>query len=475
VVSSLGGGSKRIADGGEIARWRPDGQRVGYMKGPGPQARSKSNKFEFWSVGADGADNRLEFTDTIGVTANSRYSWCWSPDGNSIGWLRTNDRFFQSIVVHELATGAERVLVGGEERMDDISWTASDEVIYSSNRAGNTNLWTVPGGGGTPAQITKGSGPDIGIKVSADGRSLVYLQQLRIGNIWLGSFEDGAARQLTFDEREIGSPVFSPDAQKIAFQMTDPDPLKLGSGIYVMEKGGGERRRITPEREFAQNPKWSPDGKWIAYQAVNRSDSGQAVEVRVIDATNPGTPKTLGKGNLWGWLNERIVLIQDNAPLPRLFLAAANDTLRKQCFIDSTIGIPLLGGKYFAYVDFRDSTVKTFQVRKSSGPSLEELLKGPGKTILPAFTGKPDLVSFSAAPWQGWDFADQNADYFGYWKNGTEVWKYRFLTGKDERVNVRFPGFIAGVRAALSAKGTEIVYADQRLSSKLVMIENLFK
>ncbi len=349
VVSSLGGGSKRIADGGNIGRWRPDGRRVGYMKGPGGEAPSKSNKFEFWSVGADGSDERLEFTDTIGVTANSRFSFCWSADGASVGWLRTNDRLFQSIIIHDLASGEERLLTGGEENMDDISWTASDEVIYSSNKSGNTNLWTIPAAGGTPSQITKGSGPDIGMKVSADGRSLVYLQQQRIGNIWIGSFLDGSSRQLTFDERQIGSPDFSPDGRKIAFQMTDPDPLKLGSGIYVMDRNGGERRRITPEREFAQNPKWSPDGKWIAYQAIDRTDTGQTVRIQVIDASNPGTPKNLGRGNLWGWLNARIVLLQNNEKFVKVYVAAVDDTLRKQFFADSMAGAPLLGGKYFVY------------------------------------------------------------------------------------------------------------------------------
>ena len=61
------------------------------------------------------------------------------------------------------------------------------------------------------------------------------------------------------------------------------------------------------------------------------------------------------------------------------------------------------------------------------------------------------------------------------WIIGTEAWKYYFLTGKEERVKVQFAGFRAGVGARPNAKGTEIVYADQRLSAKLVMIENLFR
>ena len=203
VVSALGGGSNRIAVGGIIPRWKPDGQRVGYVKSGQFQYESDSRKYEFWTVAYDGSDNRLEFIDSLSVQANSRFSYCWSPDGGSVGWLRTNERSFQELLIHDLATGEERVLTGGDERMDDIAWTSNDEILYSSNKTGNTNLWMVPASGGTPAQITKGSGPDIGIKVSADGKHLVYLQQQRVGNIWLGSFGTGAARQLTFDDRQI--------------------------------------------------------------------------------------------------------------------------------------------------------------------------------------------------------------------------------------------------------------------------------
>jgi dipeptidyl aminopeptidase/acylaminoacyl peptidase len=421
----------------------------------------------------------MEFRDTIGVTANSRFSWCWSADGTSIGWLRTNEKLFQSIIIHNLTTGEERTLIGGEERMDDLSWTANDEVIYSSNRSGNTNLWAIPAAGGTPAQITKGSGPDIGMKVSADGRSMVYLQQQRIGNIWIGSLEDGSSRQITFDERQIGGPDFSPDGQRLAFHMTDPDPLKLGSAIYVMDKNGGERRRITPEKEFAQFPKWGPDGKWIAYQSIDRSDTGQTFEVKVINAVNPGTPKNLGRGTLWGWYNPRVLISQENVPYPRVMLSTVDDTLRKQCFFDSTAGVPLFGGKYFLTIDFRgtsdDAIERSVRLQQSTGSSLEELLRGPSKIVLPEFTGKPKPYPVTALPWTGWNFSDMSADYVGYWKKGTEVWKYYFLTGKDERVNVRFPGFRAGVRAITNRSGSEVVYVDTRLSSKLVMIENMFQ
>ena len=78
-------------------------------------------------------------------------------------------------------------------------------------------------------------------------------------------------------------------------------------------------------------------------------------------------------------------------------------------------------------------------------------------------------------PWASWTFYDELNDFIGIWKNGTEMWKYNFVTGKEEKIAAQFPGFRQGMTAGVSADGTEIVYADQRLSAKLVMIENMFR
>jgi len=478
VISSLGGNGKTIAEGGVLARWSPDSRRVGYMKGASNQYPSESGKYEFWTVGADGQDNRLEFVDTVGVVRQARFSWCFSPDGASVGWIRTNDRAFQSIIIHNLATGEERTLVGGDERMDDISWTSNNEIIYSSNKSGNTNLWTIPADGGSPRQITKGSGPDIGMKVSADGRSLLYLQQQRIGNVWLGSLKTGSAKQITFDERQISNPMISPDGRMVAFVMADPDPLKVGSGIYVMNRDGGDRRRITPEREIATFALWSPDGKRIAYRYTESTDSTTAVEIRVIDALNPGTPKTIARDTilgLWGWINDNTIVCATFQPITRSYLVSVDDTVRKQLMGDSMLAKPLLGGSYLAYTDFRDTANIRYDIRKVAGKTLEELLRGPGASVEPALSGSPGSISRLSMPWVSWTFYDDFSDFIGVWKNGTEMWKYNFVTGKEVKLAAQFPGFRQGMTGGLTADGTELVYADQRLSAKLVMIENMFK
>ena len=67
TVSSQGGRCKTILDRGIYPKWRPDGNRIGYLLTP---TASKSGKWEFWTARPDGGDNQLEFVDTLGGTAS---------------------------------------------------------------------------------------------------------------------------------------------------------------------------------------------------------------------------------------------------------------------------------------------------------------------------------------------------------------------------------------------------------------------
>lgn len=80
LVPSLGGFTKKIAENGFIPQWRPDGERIAYLR---RRTTSESGKLEFWTVRPDGSDNRLEFVDSVNVTMGGNL-FSWSPDGKEI-------------------------------------------------------------------------------------------------------------------------------------------------------------------------------------------------------------------------------------------------------------------------------------------------------------------------------------------------------------------------------------------------------
>jgi Tol biopolymer transport system component/predicted Ser/Thr protein kinase len=450
AVSSLGGLSRRIAETGLSPRWRPDGQCIGYMllHQTGTPVSSKSGKFEIWSVKPDGSDNRLEIVDSVSV--EGRISFSWSPDGKSLAWIRSFPEGYQEVFLTELGTGKEHQLTFDKKNIDEVCWTRSNEIIFSSNKSGNTNLWMVPVAGGSPMQITKGSGPDLGMKISADGKKLVYLQQQQIGHIWTANVDGSDARQVTFDDRNIESLSLSPDGKLVAFSMYDPDPLKPIRSIYVMEHDGSNRRRLTSGNEIATAPRWSPDGRWVAYRSWSPAESADSSNVYLIEATNPSSPKTVGKGlGVWWVSSTEFVLFTRT----KSFLTSVDGTEFNQFYEDSTSARPILGGKYILFRDLHQGEGGWWLV-SSVG------LKGsPG--------AKPKKIHSGALRY----FLAPDGKSLFYARSRTDLWRISLPDGKEEHLRGPFPSGFSSPSA--SYDGKEMVYVDSRVSAKLVMIENL--
>jgi Tol biopolymer transport system component/predicted Ser/Thr protein kinase len=111
-------------------------------------------------------------------------------------------------------------------------------------------------------QLTDQPGPEFFPSLSPDGKSLVYAS-LASGNwdIYFQRVGGKTAINLTRDSpADDTHPAFSPDGERIAFR-SDRD----GGGIFVMGATGENVKRLT---DFGYNPAWSPDGKRIVVAAA---------------------------------------------------------------------------------------------------------------------------------------------------------------------------------------------------------------
>jgi len=81
--------------------------------------------------------------------------------------------------------------------------------------------------------------------------------------LWLIPTSGGEPRQFTSGTRQDHSPRWSPDGRQIAFVSTRPDNNK--PQIYLIGLNGGEARKLTDMRQGATDPAWSPDGTHIAF------------------------------------------------------------------------------------------------------------------------------------------------------------------------------------------------------------------
>ncbi|HEX7358849.1 MAG TPA: winged helix-turn-helix domain-containing protein [Bryobacteraceae bacterium] len=152
-----------------------------------------------------------------------------------------------------------------------------------------------PGAGpkaGTLHRITSDAGLTINPAVSRDGTLLAYASDRGDEghlHIWVQQLSGGEAIRLTHSPADDQEPSFSPDGTQIAFHSK-----RDGGGIYVVPSLGGIATLIAPQ---GRAPRFSPDGKWIAYWVGLASGSvpaGGSGAVYIVPATG-GSPRLVSK------------------------------------------------------------------------------------------------------------------------------------------------------------------------------------
>lgn len=95
------------------------------------------------------------------------------------------------------------------------------------------------------------------VDVSPDGRTIVFDM---LGDLYAVPIAGGEARALTTGIAWDTEPRYSPDGRKIAF-ISD---RAGGDNIWIMNADGSSPRAVTEEKKtLVHNPNWSPDGDYI--------------------------------------------------------------------------------------------------------------------------------------------------------------------------------------------------------------------
>jgi Tol biopolymer transport system component/predicted Ser/Thr protein kinase len=453
IVSSVGGSSKKVVDDGCIPRWRPDGQRIGYIRAQ--LVGSQSGKAEFWTIKPDGSDNRRELVDSL---SSEPQRFAWSPDGRSVCWIRGFTRQWKEVIVYELSSGKERQLTYDKKDIRDVCWAPNDLIIFSSNRTGNFNLWTLPASGGSVTQITKGTGPDYSLDISRSGSKLLYYQEQDISHIWIAGTDGSNPHQITFDDAFLWRVSFSPDAKEILFGFSQPVGSKNGDLVCSVDREGKNRKQLTSGEESINNPIPSPDGRWIMYGRHPLSEPDDSSRVYLLDAKNPGTPQLVARGVPFRWVDEKTFASFDLSAF-HTWINHIDGAKPERFFEDSTFAIPLQGGKYIGYYDRRAGREGLWM---SAAPGMKD----------PALPMPRKLIEFGTN-----QVFDKSGKFFYYVKIAGELRRISIPSGKEEIIHGVFPGLTVSLYSNfdISYDGKEIVYTDTHINSKLVMIENPFK
>jgi dipeptidyl aminopeptidase/acylaminoacyl peptidase len=252
-----------------------------------------------------------------------------SPDGKWVAFtVQTVDvaanKKPQQIWIAPLTSGAPRQITRDGESNQRPRWSPdSKRIAFVSDRGGSSQLWLMDPDGANAKQATSFSAEADGVLFSPDGANLLFTsavypecgaddacnkknldadaaskvkareytellyrhwtswQSKRRTHLLVVPLSGGAPRELTPGTRDV--PPFSlggpddydiaPDGQEVCYSMNaDPAPAaSTNTDLYVVSIKGGEPRKITINPGADASPRYSPDGKYIAWRAQVRA------------------------------------------------------------------------------------------------------------------------------------------------------------------------------------------------------------
>ena len=248
-------------------RWSPDGGRIAFVAKPEGQA---AGLYVYWT-----GTGR---TARIATLPRAPSQLAWSRDGSKIAFLMS-------------APAPAETMGPPLDKPKDAKWAeplrVTTRMVYRDDgkgdrEAGYDHVFVVSADGGSPRQITTGEFDDLGpISWTPDGSALVFGS--RRGKAWEReayrsgvyrvSLAGGEATRLTTQEGPTTSAAVSPDGRLIAFTGFD-DAKKRGyenRRLYVMDADGKNLRTLGGGLDRSlDNPKWSPDGRALYADYVDR-------------------------------------------------------------------------------------------------------------------------------------------------------------------------------------------------------------
>ncbi len=162
------------------------------------------------------------------------------------------------------------------------------------------DLWRCPSGGGKAERLTTDPADEQKPAWSPDGRFLAYSSDKRgTRDLYVLDLEQRESRQLTWHSSDDDAPAWSPDGAWIAFQSNRDSNLDLPLNnqvwdVWKMPAGGGTAVRVTRFR--GENPAWSPDGKFIAYDRYSSGYGDGEHDLFVIAADGSGQLLAVASG-----------------------------------------------------------------------------------------------------------------------------------------------------------------------------------
>ena len=258
-------------------RWSPDGRRLSGTL-VGSVLNTTDNKVV--TVDVETGEVRDVYSSPTRLSGAA-----WTPDGRALILANSTsligDMSSPLGLVHrvDVSTGASEPLFwvqsvyGGGADYVTFSFLDDDRVVFDEILwRGSLVRVALEGETSSDGQrLTQGNARDRQPAFSRDSRRLVFSSN-RSGNldIWTLDLDDGSLRQLTDDQADDWDPAFSHDGSQILWSSNRGGHLE----VWTARVDGSGARQLTNDGEDAENPTQTPDGQWILYGSGNPVHNG---------------------------------------------------------------------------------------------------------------------------------------------------------------------------------------------------------
>jgi serine/threonine-protein kinase len=269
LVPAAGGPAVKLVERGSYPAWSPDGQTIVFQS-------DRSGHWDIWTVPARGGEPRPLTADP-----DIDYQPSWSPDGKWIAYGSLQAQSGGQLMVVPSDGGAPRELkveagsVGSPAWSRDGAWlyfAAGRALAASTTRLSRVLFATAETETPLVQRLTLGAATDIDPDVAASGGRLAFAGASYAPDLWVLDVESGAQRQLTTTSCLEDYPDLSPDGRTLLFFSDRTGETRL----YALELKGGAFQPLT--EGGAMMPRWSPDGKTVAYVRMTPKTTSVALQ-----------------------------------------------------------------------------------------------------------------------------------------------------------------------------------------------------
>lgn len=234
------------------------------------------------------------------------------------------------------------------------------------------------------------------------------------GEIWIVNREGGDARRLVTGSDRLSGPFFSPDGKLIAYT----GDYHGNNDVYVVPAAGGEPQRLTyhPGADVAVG--WTPDGQNVLFtsQRASYSDPRQLFTMPLHGGLPTELPLPMGSEGSYSPDGKRIAYVpifqwepywkqyQGGQTTPIWIANLADSSITKIPRVNSNDKNPMWVGNAIYFLSDRNGPVTLFQYNLDTG-KVTELVHNTGFDITSARAGPGGIVYEQFGSLHVYDFA----------------------------------------------------------------------